>query len=498
MRVEAAPLWANDAGSPIVLQRGIPHHILIRLSVGYFMLGFGALLYVPFAAPDEWWLHGLWCFAGLAIALPTLVRALSQGFTVVLTEHVLMFLASFSLYFLFGASLLAVGPDVQTDRSLEYYPIDASAALRVDAINGMGFGIALLMAAVAPAGWLGRQADKAALRAARIPVHVVTGLFLAVGAVASLHRFAVMLGVAPSNVSGSVRTAAQFSLVAVFLAAAHRGSGERVVRAAGVVLAVLLAIVGLLEFAKSAALFPMAALVAGLALRFGSRRILPVGLTLIVASYLALGNLVSYGRAVVGAGGAATMAERWQVIEEGRVDTRDLSEEDEYSAWGRLCYVPSSAAGLDLYDAGQGGDGLALIPWVFLPRVLFPEKPDITKTGAELHTKISGGTGSGTGQGIFASGYHHAGWWGLVLASALCGWILAQTSAIARSVQDSGGLLMLPFSLMGLLIAFRIDGDFVADYLGAFVFVLYPVLAATLLLPAKRKAHDVVGRQISR
>ena len=66
----------------------------------------------------------------------------------------------------------------------------------------------------------------------------------------------------------------------------------------------------------------------------------------------------------------------------------------------------------------------------------------------------------------------------------LCGWILAQTSAIARAVHARQAAILLPWSLLGMFIAFRIDGDFVPDYAGVFMFILYPLLAAGLLVPA--------------
>jgi hypothetical protein len=36
--------------------------------------------------------------------------------------------------------------------------------------------------------------------------------------------------------------------------------------------------------------------------------------------------------------------------------------------------------------------------------------------------------------------------------------------------------------MLGMFIAFRIDGDFVPDYLGAFMFVLYPLAGAAVWL----------------
>jgi hypothetical protein len=163
-----------------------------------------------------------------------------------------------------------------------------------------------------------------------------------------------------------------------------------------------------------------------------------------------------------------------------------------------LCYTPPQAAGLDFWDTGQGGDGFQLMPWVFVPRALADEKPEITKTGREFHQRVTGADTSSTGIGIFVSGYYAGGWWGLWAASALCGWILAQTSAIARAVMATRALLLVPLALLGVYMAFRIDGDFVSDYVGTFVFILYPVIAISMVFSSQFRLsafwkHDQAG-----
>ncbi len=470
----------------------IPRRLWIRLAVIYLFLGVAALVFASDADPEAWWLHGLWCFTGLAVALPVLSRAVLRGFDLVLTDHRLMFLGAFSLYFLFGAALLAVGPEIQAHYSLRFYPIDAREALRVDAVNGMGFGVALLASAFARGRWLGVQAGNVAAQAAKVPAHLAIGLLLVLGTAASAYLLSLDLGLRQGIAPGIVRTGGNLSLAAVFLASAHQGRGEWVLRLLGAVVAIGLALTGILLFNKSAALLPLASVTAGLALRFGSRRVLPLGLAVLIGGYLVLGDPTGYGRAAIGYGGGATLAERSQFLQEGVENTVNLNEDEKYGYWSRLCYTSAQAAALDLREAGQGGDGIRLIPWVFVPRLIASGKPEITKTGREFNFKITGQDSSSTGQGIFASGYYHGGWWGLVLASALCGWILAQTSAIARAIQLKNAKLMLPFSLLGLFIAFRIDGDFVADYLGSFVFILYPLLALALLLAVPRRRREGV------
>ena len=89
---------------------------------------------------------------------------------------------------------------------------------------------------------------------------------------------------------------------------------------------------------------------------------------------------------------------------------------------------------------------------------------------------------SSTAPGIFASGYYHGGWFGMLLASVLCGWVLAQTSAVARAIYTERAVLLVPLAMLGMFIAFRIDGDFIPDYLGAFMFVVYPIAGAALIV----------------
>lgn len=461
----------------------IPRRRWVRLAWAFLALGASAWLLGPRADPDRWWMHGWFCGIGLALAIPTLAQAFRRGFAVVLTDHRLIFLASFSLYFLFGASLLAVGPEREAEMALSFYRIGPSDAMRADAVNGLGFGLALLVSALSRGRVLSRLTSGVAEQVGRLPTTWVIGSFLVIGASATLYRLPFDLGLRPGFPSGLVRTLGQLSMVAIFLAVASRGPHERTLRFFGALLTFVLAAGGALQFMKSEALIPLVALTAGLAMRFGSRRVLPVGLTLIIVMYVSLGNLVDYGRVSVAlSANASTLGERWSYLKDGWHNANEIVGTGGYAYWGRLCYTPTQAASLDFQDQGNGGDGLELIKWVAVPRFLAPNKPQITRMFAELNEKISGSDLSSTAPGIFASGYYHGGWFGMVLASVLCGWILAQTSAIARAIYVHRAVLLVPLAMLGMFIAFRIDGDFVPDYLGAFMFVLYPLVGAAVLV----------------
>lgn len=461
----------------------IPQRRWVRLAWSFLALGAAAWLFKSTAYPDRWWVHGAFCGVGLALALPTLGQVFRRGFSVVLTDHRVIFLASFSLYFLFGALLLSIGPEREAESALSFYPIGPTDAMRANAINALGFGLALLVASRSKGRGLGTLASDVAKQVSRIPSVWVIGSFLVVGASATLYRLPFDLGLRPGFPSGSVRTLGQLSLVAIFMAVASRGPSERALRSFGILLAVVLAVGGTLQFMKSEALLPIVALTGGLAMRFGSGRILPVGLAIIILAYASLGNLVDYGRVSVGLSPtASTLADRWGYLQDGWRNASEIIGTSGYAYWGRLCYTPTQVASLDFQDAGDGGDGMELLPWVVVPRFLASSKPQMTRMFPELNEKISGSDLSSTAPGIFASGYYHAGWFGMLLASVLCGWVLAQTSAVARAIYTERAVLLVPLALLGMFIAFRIDGDFIPDYLGAFMFVAYPIVGAAILL----------------
>ncbi|HUS14291.1 MAG TPA: hypothetical protein VM536_04645, partial [Chloroflexia bacterium] len=316
-----------------------------RLALAFMALGAGALWYAPGADAFSWGAHGAWCVAGLALAIPALLSALRKGFAEVLTDHRVVFLAAFSMYFLFGAALPAFGPEQQMVASFSLYPSDPASVLRVDGINGLGFGVALLMSGFTRGRLLERVAGKVADNAARLPYHLVAGGFLAVGIGATAYRIPFDFGIRVGLVSGLVRNLGQLSLVAIFMAVSARGPHERLLRWMAVLFTVCLVMLGAVEFMKSEALLPMVALTAGLALRFGSRRALPIGLVVIASAFMVLGNLMNYGRwAVNSSSGPSTLSERWSYLKESWAGTRDLDSTQQYPYWSRLCYVPTQVA----------------------------------------------------------------------------------------------------------------------------------------------------------
>jgi hypothetical protein len=446
-----------------------------------FALGASALKTVEFTDADAWWIHGTWCAVGLAAVLPILWKTVRRGVSVVLCDHLVMFTWAFTLYFLFGALMLAAGPQDQIDYVLSSYPIDARGAMRANAVNAIGFAIAIAVAALSRGRWLAECADTVGCLASRVPADITIFILLTIGVFGWLNALSADLGLrTDAIVAGVWRNASRLPLVAIFLGAAHSGHRQKLLRFVSVVVALAMAYGGLLSFNKSEVLLPLAALVGGLSLRYSLRVAIPLGVAALATIFVSIGGIASSGRQVLSQEGSRDLGTLQAILE------ASIANEESYQPWARLCYTSVQVAGMDFYEHGAGGDDFSLVPWLFVPRALVPAKPIITRTGTEFYSKMSGREGSSTGQGIFTGGYYNGGWPGLFGVSALCGWVLAQTSAIARAILARRALLLLPFVLLGVGIGFRIDGHFVADYLGASVFIFYPLVFLSFLISALR------------
>jgi hypothetical protein len=467
-------------------QAGITARQWFRLGAVFLSWGFVALMAENLIDNEDWWLHGAWCVIGMILAAGTIVRFFRLGVRYILCDHLMMFTGVFVAYFLFGALFLAAGPDDGVSRMLAYYPINAREAMRVDAVNAIGFGLALMAAALVRGRWIERQSARVSRVFSRVPAHIAVLVFLLVGGFASLNVVTLDLGLRDGIVSGTWRALAGLSFVAIFLSSAYRGRWQAGLWLIAILVALLDVAGGLLLFNKTAVVMPLAMLVAGVSIRPHSYKILLLGLMGLVLVFAAIAGPIAYSRNTYGDEGGRVLQARWDLLKEAFLSGRAKETSEAYNPWARFCYTAPQAAALDFHDLGFGGNEVSLIPWLFIPRALAPNKPIITQSGTKLNTKITGNVGSSTGIGIFASGYYNGGWLMLGLASILCGLILSQTSAIARAIISNRALLLLPFALFGLHIAFRIDGTFVADYIGAFVFILYPILFLSFLLSWKQ------------
>ena len=460
---------------------------------GVAILGLGVLALVcqGFIRDDEWWVPGAFTIAIGLILLPALRRALRRGAEQVLADHLLVLAGAFMAYCVFGALLIPFGPQEQAEYSLSYYAVDAPLAMRVTAVNCIGFGLALVSGSLVRRHWVSKWARTAIGFGRSVRQKWIIAAFLLIGGASWFHVFTFDSGLRPGMAPGLVRTMSQLLLVAIMVAAAYRGRGSVWLLSLAVALTVIQALVGLLLLNKSSVLLPLMVLLAGLAWRLGVRRVLVPGLPAVLAIFLLVGGPVSTGRYMFGFGERVVWSERIAVLSDAVLRASDTALDSDYPSWARLNYLSSQGAALDFYDTGRGGDDYRLLGWVVLPRFLFPEKPEMTASGRDFHYQITGSDTSSSGQGVFINGYYNLGWWGVIVVGIAVGCMLAWTSAFAAEVFRVRALIWLPMALLGSMMAFRIDGAFVADYWGPFVLLSYAAFSGvcmqTLLYRNRRR-----------
>lgn len=354
--------------------------------------------------------------------------------------------------------------------------------MQVNAANAIGMGLALLTASSLQPGYVGRLMSGAARKVSWVTAPWALLGLLIVGSASLVISTVHDLSGSVAPLPGVVRFLGGLSYAAIFLAAlAPTGKWWWTWGIAYPLTGVMLGI-GLLLLNKSLGLLAVAAVGLGRICRQGRgfhwNSLLWVGL--LTLAYILISGPVTFGRNLIGLDVSAP-DKRWWAVVKGfeAVQARDPLAES--SALGRLNYLPSQAAALDLWDKERGADDFGLLPWLVAPRVAFPEKPVLTQTPEAFHYKVTGQHGTSTGQGVFISGYYSGGWIGLLAASAIAGWTLLQTSTLSRSVVAMRAWILTPLVFQGMLMAFRIDGSFLTDYAGSFLYIFGSAALLSLL-----------------
>ena len=451
----------------------------------YLILSFFAWIFSLLSGDLTWWLHGLWCLIAMIPAAIVARWTVRNGISSVLVDHKIILTAAFTLYFVFGASFLAFGPELDVERALNYYPIVAIDALKVNAFNSLGMAITLFTGALFKGEWVIGGARRAAKYVKKIPLELVIFIMFAISLIGVSLTFVRDLLLAEIIVPGMFNHLSYLLLFTIFIGAAYKGKRQFALIMLSVVAAIFMMLKGILLFSKTDLYLPVISLAVGISLRRHTIKPLIIASVIVFFTMSSAGNIVSYGRENTGKDGM-TVKERIAIINNYYSVGFNLRPE-QYSTWSRLCYTAPQAAAIEFYDQGNGGDAINIIHWIFVPRLLFESKPVMSDAGSDFHYKITGYRTSSTGIGVFVSGYYQLGIIGFLFASIFSGWFLSQTSAMCRYMLEQKAYLLLPLGMIGLYVAFRIDGEILSDYVGFYVFFLYPLIALLLLFGVQSK-----------
>ena len=139
--------------------------------------------------------------------------------------------------------------------------------------------------------------------------------------------------------------------------------------------------------------------------------------------------------------------------------------------WDRLSYVRYQGYAVEAYDMNYPGETFKQFKYIFVPRLLYPEKPNLNP-GAAYHHLVRNNfyerAPNSTGPGFFIEAYWNGGWIYLVLTIIYFSFLLFYSSKIIIKNLKEKNYIILILAVNAIYIGRGIDGWFVGRY-GGFI-----------------------------
>ena len=421
---------------------------------------------------DDWLVLAFLGITGLGLAIYRLRQILLNGYESIIDNVFFTFILTFSLFFMFGPLLQVFGNIEEIEYSRHFFSITAESAVTVLGANLIGLGITLMVGRAFNFGYFINSTIKVFSRFPTFNMLFTSSVLVLVGLAFKAYVLYNDLFV-HAIISGLYRIAQLLLPVGIFLYFKEYGFKKNLFLMFFLCSILLYSLGGLLEFNKTEVIIPILALTGGLLVR-------KITLPKLIVSITILGALMAFLQPINIDGRNEALRrfnpslnqriEIYQAAYRGELKNYNLAN---IGIWSRLDYTAPNAAAMWLYENGNGEESYKLIPWIFVPRFLYPDKPEMTGAGSKLTEKVLGFDTSSTGLGVFISGYYDLGWFGLIGVSILVGIMLAWYRAVIVASQISKSTILLIIGLSGHWMAIMVSGDYLSMYLGPMVTTLY-------------------------
>jgi hypothetical protein len=403
------------------------------------------------------------------------------------------FLLTSAAYYGFGPLLYYFGTAETVNQVDGFYLINDALLLQCNVLTVSGIVVVLLVYLSLSAAFGSKPADGVITQQAR-PLLETTALwrvaivFVMIGVLVKVFLvIPTAVGLWDVVLPGSIEYFGQFSSLALvpllILATAFR----RLHFALFTVLLGFEVVTAFIQLSKLAIMKIGLLVVLAMVLRGTSvRKLALIGVLSVLLYTQILVPLVGYGRIAFDVLGVKGVSEAGALLQEfagGTAQDRLASVmPGVQSWWARLNYAPAQGFALDSYDEGLAGDTFQLAIWVFVPRVIYPEKP-ITTTGSKFNELVTRNPDSKSAPGMFAEGYWNAGWIGLIVVAGVMGaWYWGWERYTRARLIPRLRIEYVPIAWMGLFAAIQQDSWFVPTTLGVIPFaILFHVLIRIFL-----------------
>lgn len=448
----------------------------------------GLLFFVAILGGISLMLQGIWVTAMNLVIPGVLMVTMARATVVSLTRSVatvwsplVWMRAAIFFYGGFGTITVIIGSDAMRDYAETFFVFYAEDILRYNLVV-LVFTTMLLLSCK---GFLlifgGRRSVTEIFnpQVSSIGLSMIGTLFVAVGLAANLvfiipYQFGFINTTFPAVIS----EVAQAANIGLFLSLVAMARSRSPLIWIILFIGLSLSLVGLLAFSKAAVTLPMVMLLlAYFYLRPSLARLaVMVGVTL--ATFFLSAPLVDHGRNIMsqrygGIDAPALPGERMEILQ-SYFDPRTVQAGDaevDYASL-RFSYVNVGSFVVNLRDSGQTGGTYDNALAIFVPRIIWKDKPVITEMARRLSYEATGNWNNSVAPGLAPEAYWNGGYVGVIFMGALTGLIVSLWSIYNLATQVAGAWHLFPVVLLGVRMGSRFDGFFVPDVMGPIAFAL--------------------------
>ncbi|WP_114521141.1 hypothetical protein [Altererythrobacter sp. ZODW24] len=179
---------------------------------------------------------------------------------------------------------------------------------------------------------------------------------------------------------------------------------------------------------------------------------------IIVAAYVMAQPMVTFARYAGGSDDAALdFSKRAAIVTEYVVDRPEVSQRSIYEGsqrwWTRLDASGRQAFAMQLHDSGEKSHSLDSLPIIFIPRVIWPDKPIIEPPGKKFYFLVTGRMNNNMPISIYGDLYWQFGWLGILFGTPIIGAILALMVKLIMPEMRRENFVYFPAVLIGMQLA---------------------------------------------
>ena len=451
-----------------------------------------AILYalVLWSGSDDWMVY-----LDSTLPIGLLLALVTCAFVVVRSNHLLIltplpwFYVACAAYFGVGALIYHQANDATISLAHAFYFVGERDLLRTNLLNCVGIAIVSLTC------WAILR------RVPALPIYPrggnrsqllrLVGLFLLVGLpVKYFLTLPADFQVLSFELPGSVKSIAMFSSLALFTLAFLRARGE--VRFGFWAKAFLVSevAVSLITFSKMESLITILMFFLGWYIARPRLRLLLLVGSVGIVFYLAMAPFVVAMREQLADAPVEEHGYEARIALLSKYlfgsDTRQAAAfggDEAQIWWFRLNYANAQTFAMTEYDTGKPGDTFDNVLLSFVPRFVWPEKPQIS-TGKEFNEMICGSDESSSGPGVFAEAYWNGGWPIVVLTCIYVGGLFSLFTWFTLRAMTRYDFRWLPGAFVGVFIGGQIVDLFVLTYVTMIgVTALYYLAISRVIFP---------------